>query len=455
MQAIGAVTVASGAPDASKTIVSLASNPAGSGYWMVASDGSVYAFGGAPFLGGANGTPLRTPIVDIAATPTGLGYFLVAADGGVFTYGDALFQGSMGGQRLSRPVVAVAATPSGQGYFLVGGDGSVFTFGNAKFAGSLPSIHVPGDIVDVVVRPQGDGYWLIGSDGAAFAFGAAPNVHGLPDHQIRPQGRVVGAASTPSGTGLWFASTDGGVFAVGDAPFLGAGTPPAGQRIAAIASNPAGTGLWLASTAGLLPAKPGDRGEGVRLIQQRLLDLGYWLAGPSGSYELTTQQAVMAFQKYSGLERDGVAGPVTADLLSRAVHPQAATVTGDIIEVDKARQVMFVVVGGQTQWVLNVSTGSDRAYVEKSGLDGSTVTGDAKTPVGHFKVYFERDVGWWESDLGKLWRPKYFIAGFAVHGSDSVPGFPASHGCVRVSVPGMNFIWDANLMPEGRSVWIY
>jgi lipoprotein-anchoring transpeptidase ErfK/SrfK len=155
------------------------------------------------------------------------------------------------------------------------------------------------------------------------------------------------------------------------------------------------------------------------------------------------------------LARDGVAGPTTADLLSRAVRPQAATTSGDVIEVDKGRQVMFVVVGGQTQWVLNVSTGSERPYVEKSGLDGHIVTGDAKTPVGRFKVYFERNAGWWESDLGKLWRPKYFVAGFAVHGSDSIPGYPASHGCVRVSVPGMNFIWDANLMPQGRAVWIY
>ena len=73
-----------------------------------------------------------------AASPTGpgSGYWLVAADGGVFAFGDALFLGSMGGHVLDRPVVAMAATPSGQGYWLVAADGGVFAFGDAGFFGS-------------------------------------------------------------------------------------------------------------------------------------------------------------------------------------------------------------------------------------------------------------------------------------------------------------------------------
>ncbi len=64
--------------------------------------------------------------------------------------------------------------------------------------------------------------------------------------------------------------------------------------------------------------------------------------------------------------------------------------------------------------------------------------------------------GWRTSDLGQLWRPKYFTStGIAVHGATSVPAYPASHGCARVSVPAMNYIWDANLMPKGIAVWVY
>jgi hypothetical protein len=44
----------------------------------------------------------------MAATPDGAGYWLVAADGGIFAFGDAPFFGSMGATPLSRPVVGMA-----------------------------------------------------------------------------------------------------------------------------------------------------------------------------------------------------------------------------------------------------------------------------------------------------------------------------------------------------------
>jgi hypothetical protein len=55
------------------------------------------------------GQKLSAPVVGMAATPTGKGYWEVAADGGVFAFGQAGFQGSMGGQKLNAPVVGGAA----------------------------------------------------------------------------------------------------------------------------------------------------------------------------------------------------------------------------------------------------------------------------------------------------------------------------------------------------------
>ncbi len=51
----------------------------------------------------------------MAATPDGNGYWLVASDGGIFAFGDAGFFGSMGGQPLNKPVVGIAASPNGKG----------------------------------------------------------------------------------------------------------------------------------------------------------------------------------------------------------------------------------------------------------------------------------------------------------------------------------------------------
>ena len=68
----------------------------------------------------------------MAATPDGGGYWLVASDGGVFAFGDAAFHGSTGNIKLTKPVVGMAATPDGGGYWLVASDGGVFSFGGTR-----------------------------------------------------------------------------------------------------------------------------------------------------------------------------------------------------------------------------------------------------------------------------------------------------------------------------------
>jgi ribosomal protein L24E len=64
----------------------------------------------------------------MAPTPSGQGYWLVASDGGIFCFGDAPFLGSTGSIHLNQPVVGMAAGPAGQGYWLVASDGGIFTF---------------------------------------------------------------------------------------------------------------------------------------------------------------------------------------------------------------------------------------------------------------------------------------------------------------------------------------
>ncbi len=83
----------------------------GSGYWLVGTDGGVFAFGQAGFHGSAGGMGLNQPIIGTATTPRGGGYWMVAADGGIFAFGDAAFVGSTGAIRLNSPVVGIAAFP--------------------------------------------------------------------------------------------------------------------------------------------------------------------------------------------------------------------------------------------------------------------------------------------------------------------------------------------------------
>ena len=188
------------------------------------------------------------------------------------------------------------------------------------------------------------------------------------------------------------------------------------------------------------PAAPtyqqGSEGAEVLALQQHLADLGFWLPEPDGVYGSTTAQAVMAFQKANGLSRDGVAGPQTLAALDGA-GPVQATEPGDHVEIDLARQIAIIVRGDRTL-VFNTSTG-------RTGWS---------TPAGRFTITRAVD-GMRHAELGDLWRPRYFNGGIALHGSPSIPGYPASHGCARLHNQAIDAIWEQDLAPVGTPVIVY
>ncbi|MDA8365802.1 MAG: hypothetical protein M0Z62_02440, partial [Actinomycetota bacterium] len=62
----------------------------------------------AVFKGSTGALTLNKPIVGMAATPDGKGYWLVASDGGIFAFGDAVFKGSTGALTLNKPIVGMS-----------------------------------------------------------------------------------------------------------------------------------------------------------------------------------------------------------------------------------------------------------------------------------------------------------------------------------------------------------
>jgi hypothetical protein len=231
------------APVLQAPIVGMDATPTGKGYWLVASDGGVFAFGDAKYHGGMGSRHLNQPIVDLAATPTGKGYWLVASDGGIFAFGDARFRGSTGAKHLNQPIVGMAATPTGNGYWLVAADGGVFTFGDARFRGSTGAKHLNQSIVGMAATKTGKGYWLVAADGGLFTFGDAA-FHGSLG-SLRLVSPIVAMARTPSGGGYWMVARDGGVFALGNAHYYGRVSLDASARAADIARRPTGDGYWV------------------------------------------------------------------------------------------------------------------------------------------------------------------------------------------------------------------
>ena len=167
----------------------------------------------------------------------------------------------------------------------------------------------------------------------------------------------------------------------------------------------------LTATVVLPSLSLGARGPSVRALERRLTELRYALRGVDALYATDTFEAVLAFQKVNRLARTGRVDAALWRRLEQATVPQPRFgPTGDRIEVDKTRQVLFEISDGAVRRIVHVSTGA---------------TGN--TPVGTWRVYRKVPGFDWV-----LWYPLYFLGGFAIHGYPSVPAYPASHGCVRV-----------------------
>jgi lipoprotein-anchoring transpeptidase ErfK/SrfK len=186
------------------------------------------------------------------------------------------------------------------------------------------------------------------------------------------------------------------------------------------------------------PQQPKPPSAAARALQQRLADLGFMQPGEvDGRPGPRTTSAVVAFQKWAGLGRDGVAGPATRAALNSASRPGPIRPgTGRRVEVLLDRQLALFIDGARVTRVLDVSTG-------KPGYD---------TPVGAWKV-FRKEVRSWSVPY-KVWLPwaSYFVGGVAFHEYPDVPPTAASHGCVRV--PRWDARWLYTQTPVGTLVTV-
>jgi hypothetical protein len=200
-----------------------------------------------------------------------------------------------------------------------------------------------------------------------------------------------------------------------------------------VRSRPARGWVTVARTLAVPVVSPslsvGARGASVRMLEQRLQELHYAVKA-DGFYGDDDIEAIYAFQKVEGIARTGT---VTAELWRRlqSAHVPRARYGGDHVEIDKTRQVIFVVRGGHVVLVVATSTGA---------------TGN--TPVGVWHVYRKVPGFDWV-----LYYPNYFLRGYAVHGYPDVPPYPASHGCSRIPMWVATTVYG--LMPPGSIVYVY
>jgi peptidoglycan/xylan/chitin deacetylase (PgdA/CDA1 family)/lipoprotein-anchoring transpeptidase ErfK/SrfK len=194
--------------------------------------------------------------------------------------------------------------------------------------------------------------------------------------------------------------------------------------------------------------RAGSRGKEVSYLQKTLRDITYPAGASNGSFGYATLQAVYAFEKTHRLTRDGVVTPQQMTDIAVAQRPRTPKRNSkNFIDVDISRQVLFEIRKGRVIHTLPISSGNEEMYTTDDGEQRR-----AHTPRGNFSIV-RKIAGRRESDLGVLWWPNYFVGGYAIHGSDSVPTHPASHGCVRIPRYAEKKFFRRN--PIGRPVFVH
>ena len=186
------------------------------------------------------------------------------------------------------------------------------------------------------------------------------------------------------------------------------------------------------------PTEPGGQpNPELRALQQRLADLGFLaLSSVDGVAGEETRFAVIAFQKWARLGRDGIVGPQTRAALAQAGRPSPITSGGGgrRVEVLLDRQLALAIENNTVVRAIHVSTGAP-------GFG---------TPPGSYSV-FRKEVRSWSVPF-KVWLPwaSYFVGGIAFHEYPDVPVTPASHGCIRT--PRYDARWLFDFTPIGTPV---
>ena len=215
----------------------------------------------------------------------------------------------------------------------------------------------------------------------------------------------------------------------------------------------------------------GATGPEIKLIQDRLVELGFDPGTPDGVYGELTQQAVWGFEKLvMGVPSNEVTGKVDAEMWSRmqdpiVVLPRRPDSTPNHTEIYLPEQVLVVFQNDEAVLITHISSGDNQEWCEEVTIDpGERGNEDGTEPIkegwcglswtpGGVYKYNRMVVGRRESQLGGMYNPVYFNYGIAVHGANEVPSRPASHGCIRIPMHISDYY--QTLVAKGDQVFVF
>ncbi len=178
----------------------------------------------------------------------------------------------------------------------------------------------------------------------------------------------------------------------------------------------------------------GQCGNVVVGFKKAMRKMGY-IANDGRCFGGKTARGVLAYRKVNGMTRSFRAG---AGLVKRVFagrgeyevrHPGAGT----HVEASLSKQVLVFAEGDEPVAVYPISSGKS----------------STPTVTGHFS-FIRTEPGY---NSHGMYYSFYFYGGYAVHGYESVPDYPASHGCIRTFIADQPEIYDRiNL---GEDIYVF
>jgi hypothetical protein len=178
----------------------------------------------------------------------------------------------------------------------------------------------------------------------------------------------------------------------------------------------------------------GECGDAVVGFKKAMRAMGY-IANSGRCFGGKTARGVLAYRKVNGMSRSTRAG---AGLVKRAFggkggykvrHPEA----GEHVEAPLSKQVLVFAKGDKPFAIYPISSGKS----------------STPTVTGHFS-FIRTEPGY---NSHGMYYSFYFYGGYAVHGYESVPDYPASHGCLRTFIADQPEIYNRIHYGEDIFVW--
>ena len=178
----------------------------------------------------------------------------------------------------------------------------------------------------------------------------------------------------------------------------------------------------------------GQCGDVVVGFKKAMRKMGY-IANSGRCFGGKTARGVLAYRKVNDMTRStrAGAGPGQERLRRQGRLQGAPPGAGEHVEAPLSKQVLVFAKGDKPFAIYPISSGKS----------------STPTVTGHF-TFIRTEPGY---NSHGMYYSFYFYGGYAVHGYESVPDYPASHGCLRTFIADQPEIYERINYGEDIFVW--